>query len=51
VDEEVREFLKMSDHTFILLRGQGPSAIISWRCVEGISDHCAWYWVAIFPGV
>jgi hypothetical protein len=29
--------LKMSDHTFILLRDQWPSALMPWHSVEGIS--------------
>ena len=45
----------MSEHTLILLRNQGPGAIMSWRSIEGISDHCAWSdlpnWGAIFHGV
>jgi len=45
----------MTEHTFILPRGQGPGAIMSWRSVEGISEHSAWdhlpNWGAIFPGV
>jgi len=41
VHERIRDFLKIAEHTFILLRGQGPGAIMSQRSVEVISDHCA----------